>query len=366
MSSSLKIKEGGVWREVGGGGGYPLVGNVSGFTAKSIGNNEIEINWTDPPDVVIDDTTIATWSGTMLRRKTLSYPVNEKDGELVIDSKVRSQFGTTPLVDEGVTDTQYYYMLFPYTEKKVITVDAANRATALATLNDDMWGTPGPLRLANGTMQEGYFGLVSANDFITGDALASAITLSNGTSQFSTTDWIKSAGGGKILFSPMKAIRYNISWDHIFNKGAVWGDGTTGGDRTVQVQGFTFKVRLFRGLNNSYNPKTVPAGYDDVHCHGSEWNRLILPLHVGAKTGSWGSDGSNVESGLPYWGTDFTDADLQVASGNGRASWCQNYAYSSTNRCYRGYSGVASSGYTSSSTSSPALGWRPVLELVTD
>ncbi len=223
---------------------------------------------------------------------------------------------------------------------------------------------PGPNKLIAGTMQEGYFGLVTSSQFITGDALASAITLTAGTSQFSTTDWIKSACGGKILFSPMKAIRYSISWDHIFNKGAVWGDGTTGGDRTVQVQGFTFKVRLFRGLNNSYNPKTVPAGYDGVHCHGSEWNRLILPLHVGAKTGSWGSYGSNVESGLPYWGTDFTDADLQVARGNGRASWCQNYAYSSTYLCSRGYNGVAHSYSDSSSNSSATYGWRPVLELV--
>lgn len=363
--SSLKIKEGGVWREVGGGGGYPLVGNVSGFTAKSIGNNEIEINWTDPPDVVIDGTTIATWGGTMLRRKTLSYPVNEKDGELVIDSKIRSQFGVTPLVDEGVTDTQYYYMLFPYTEKKVITVDAANRATATASLNDDTWGTPGPLNLVKGTMQEGYFGQVTSAQFITGDALASAITLTNGTSQNSTTNWLKLASGGKILFTPMKTIRYSISWDQILAKGAVWGDGTTGGDRTVQVQGFTFKVRLFRGLNNAYDPKTVPARYVGVHCHGSEWNRLILPLHVGAKTGSWGDYGSNVESGLPYWGTDFTDADLQVASGNGRATWCQNYASSSSARCPRGDTGVASSLLNTSSNEYSYLGWRPVLELVT-
>lgn len=223
---------------------------------------------------------------------------------------------------------------------------------------------PGPQKLIAGTMEEGYFGLVTSAQFITGDALASAITLTDGISQNSTTDWIKSAGGGKILFSPMKTIRYNISWDHIFNKGAVWGDGTTGGDRTVQVQGFTFKVRLFRSLNNSYNPKTVPAGRDGVHCHGSEWNRLILPLHVGAKTGSWGSYGSNVESGLPYWGTDFTDADLQVASGNGRASWCQNYAYSSTARCLRGHVGVAHSNYFTSSATSTTYGWRPVLELI--
>ena len=229
----------------------------------------------------------------------------------------------------------------------------------------DPYDTPGPKTGSHGSMQEGYFGTVSANDFITGDALATAIGLDDGTSQFSDTDWLKLAGDGKILFTPMKAIRYDISWNHILAKGAVWGDGTTGGDRTVQVQGFTFKVRLFRGLNNAYDPKTVPAGYDGVHCHGSEWNRLILPLHIGAKTGSWGSYGSNVESGLPYWGTDFTDADLQVTSGNGRVNWCQNYAYSSTSSCYRGNLGVADSAYSSSSNTGTGYGWRPVLELVT-
>lgn len=65
-------------------------------------------------------------------RKTLSFPINEKDGDLVIDSKIRSQFSSTPYVDVGVTGTQYYYMVFPYTDKKVVTIDPANRATATA------------------------------------------------------------------------------------------------------------------------------------------------------------------------------------------------------------------------------------------
>ncbi len=129
--SSLKIKENGVWRTVGG-GGYPLIGNVSGFKAESAGENEIELNWTDPPDLVVDGVPIATWGGSKLMRKTLSFPINEKDGEMIIDSKIRSQFSSTPYVDVGVTGTQYYYMVFPYTDKKVVTIDPANRATATA------------------------------------------------------------------------------------------------------------------------------------------------------------------------------------------------------------------------------------------
>ena len=95
--SSLKIKENGVWRTVGG-GGYPLIGNVSGFKAESAGENEIELNWTDPPDLIVDGEPIATWGGSKLMRKTLSFPINEKDGEMVIDSKIRSQFSSTPYV----------------------------------------------------------------------------------------------------------------------------------------------------------------------------------------------------------------------------------------------------------------------------
>lgn len=72
-------------------------------------------------------------------RNTLAFPVNEKDGEMVIDSKVRNQFETTPYVDMGVAGTQYYYMVFPYTDRKVVTIDPANRATATAIPPEGSW-----------------------------------------------------------------------------------------------------------------------------------------------------------------------------------------------------------------------------------
>ena len=75
--SSLKIKENGVWRTVGG-GGYPLIGNVSGFKAESAGENKIELNWTDPPDLVVDGVPRATWGGSKLMRKTLLLFIQSK------------------------------------------------------------------------------------------------------------------------------------------------------------------------------------------------------------------------------------------------------------------------------------------------
>lgn len=360
--SSLKIKENGAWKTVGSSKDNIPPPPITNFQA-TVDGSALKLTWTNPIDT--------DFVGLLIVRKTGSYPAHEADGAIVYDVNKIDDPSTvigTQYVDTSVAPgITYYYRAFPYDFDNNYQADTGQQDSERIPV-DDLWGTPGPLMLANGTMQEGFFGLVPSSQFITGDALASAITLGDGISQFSTTDWIKSAGGGKILFSPMKTIRHSISWDHIFAKGAVWGDGTTGGDRTVQVQGFTFKVRLFRGLSNSYDPKTVPAGYNGVHCHGSEWNRLILPLHVGAKTGSWGDYGANVESGLPYWGTDFTDQDLQTHSdyGNGSYSWCQNYAYSSTYRCNRGHDGVAYSGLNSSSITTAVRGWRPVLELVTD
>ncbi len=57
---------------------------------------------------------------------------------------------------------------------------------------DDHWGgTPGPGYLAAGSMNEGYFGFVSAGQLISGASLAQAIGLSAGTSQFSDAGWLK-------------------------------------------------------------------------------------------------------------------------------------------------------------------------------
>ena len=46
-------------------------------------------------------------------------------------------------------------------------------------------------------MEEGFFGEVPASELITGDALASQVGISGGTSQNSTAGWLKFAYKGK-------------------------------------------------------------------------------------------------------------------------------------------------------------------------
>lgn len=118
-----------------GGGGYSLLSNITDFKASRESENSVRLYWRDPDDVIVDGVTITSWKGTQIRRKEGNYPVNEKDGELVVDSKIRNQYSTTPFVDTGLDkDTEYYYMAFPYTDKNVFTVDSANRVVLLPTV----------------------------------------------------------------------------------------------------------------------------------------------------------------------------------------------------------------------------------------
>jgi hypothetical protein len=367
----LEYFDGAEWQRVKG-DGYP-VGNVADFTAQ-VGNGEVTLKWQDPSDVTITDSngtviTIARWAGTKLLRKTGTFPVNENDGTLVIDNTVKNQYQTNGLVDTGlVNGTTYYYMLFPYTDEDVVTIDAANRVSATPQAYDDLTGSPGSPYLISGTMEEGFFGEVPSSELITGDALASECGISQGTSQHSTAGWLKFAYKGEILFVAKKPIRKSISWDAINTAKCVYGDS---GDKTVVINGLTYKVTLMRALEPLNDPKTVASEGSGAVNHHSEWNRLMCQIHEEAINGSWGYP-NNIESDIGILehslgsGSQgmYSDADLIVTSGDGRLSWCQEMSISTSNRLYRGYNGVSGSGNGVSSGAGSGYGWRPVLRLI--
>jgi len=221
-------------------------------------------------------------------------------------------------------------------------------------LIDDFSNSPGPKILVGGDSDAGYFGRVPYTDLVSGDSLADMLGISSGTSQHSTTDWLKFYSNGKIIFTTMKPIRYSISWDDIDAANAVYGD------ETVEINGLTYKVRLWRGAQND------PSHDEDSDrdAIGSEWNKLMLPIHEKAPSNF---SYSYVDEPTEDWGINFTDADLLTDnSGNGYYSWCRETRGSTTSyRVVRGgHSGVSRSFWYTSSYSTTARGWRPVLELV--
>jgi hypothetical protein len=190
---------------------------------------------------------------------------------------------------------------------------------------DDYWGTPGPGYLVAGDMSEGYFGFVSVSQLISGTSLAQAIGLSSGTSQFSDAGWLKWAKNNKILFVAKKTLRHSASWNQIDSLGAVFGE------KTVEIGGFTYKVRLLTG---------------GKHPGGGEWNVLMYGVH---------------KDRSPNW-DNFNDSDLQVGSGNGHRTWCQEVQ----GGLYTLRGGGGITGFIGSTPNSidSINGWRPCLELV--
>lgn len=103
------------------------IGNVSNL-AITQGDLSLTITWTDPANTVD-----ATWAGTRLVMGAGTYPESITDGTLLVNSTVRDAYSSTGYTVSNLTDgTTYYFKLFPYTDKGVITNDNANQISASA------------------------------------------------------------------------------------------------------------------------------------------------------------------------------------------------------------------------------------------
>lgn len=106
---------------LGGSGGYgTLPEQVSGFYAAR-GNAQVTLTWSNPS---------AEYAGTLIVRKTGSYPQRPSDG-------VKIYKGTgTSFIDTGLTNgTQYYYRAFAYNSRgEYQTINRIAVATPVATI----------------------------------------------------------------------------------------------------------------------------------------------------------------------------------------------------------------------------------------
>lgn len=115
-----------------GGGGLALAA-VSDITTQ-VASGKVYVKWTDPSDLIVAESTLAAWGGTLLVRKAGSAPTSRRDGTVVLDSKTRDAYKTSYFCDSGLTDgTTYYYKLFPYTTQNAYTDDDACAFSATPT-----------------------------------------------------------------------------------------------------------------------------------------------------------------------------------------------------------------------------------------
>lgn len=239
-----------------------------------------------------------------------------------------------------------------YKDIKISNVDAVK-----VMANNEVWWqkntVPGPSKLIGGNLQAGFYGEVPTRNFITGDELARKIGLTAGVSQFSDDAWLKFSYLGNVGFVAKKPFRHSISWNDINTVNAVFGN------RTIDIRGKIYKIRLMKGKTEG--KQNDSSSYQGDINKGSEWNKLMLPIHRRAPS-SWIYK-NNVNIPTENWNIGYTDNDLATI-GDGSYSWCQELGNLSSYRLYRGSSNITGSGSADASDKAVARGWRPVLELV--
>lgn len=119
----------------GGSGGGLALAAVTNITTL-VSSGKVYVKWTDPDDLVVADSTLAAWGGTLLVRKAGSVPVSRRDGTVILDSKTRNAYQSEYFCDSGLTDGMtYYYKFFPYTTQGAYTDSA----------DDEFSKTPSPV-----------------------------------------------------------------------------------------------------------------------------------------------------------------------------------------------------------------------------
>lgn len=88
--------------------------------------NKISVNAILPSDTIVDGQVLCTVGGAIIRRKMTGYPVDEFDGDFVIDLKGSGRFIDT--VDGNTNQSAYYYAAFPYSSQGVYNRNIQNRS----------------------------------------------------------------------------------------------------------------------------------------------------------------------------------------------------------------------------------------------
>lgn len=218
---------------------------------------------------------------------------------------------------------------------------------------------PGPQQVIAGDKNYGFFGEVPVSELWSGDELSNLLDITQGTLQYSNEPWLKFVLDGKIIYKSKKTFRHSISWDHLNEKGVVYGDKII-----KDKNGNHYKIRLIKGA------LTDPSkdGDPDKGAKYSEWNKLMMPIHERAKNKNWNYL-RFIEGEVPNdWNINYTDKDLITdnAAGNGSYHWCQEtLATSPTNRMCRGFNDISYVSDSIASAVNSSRAWSPVLELIT-
>lgn len=133
------------------------------------------------------------------------------------------------------------YLNLPNGDNQRRMADALERIAAKETSQvTDYTNAPGSKVLVAGDRENGFYGFVQPHEFgqiennpegqkeMSASNLALAIGLSSGTAINQDTAWMKFSRKGEIYLVPVKPLRHSVTWNAIYNQGAVYGTGGVG------------------------------------------------------------------------------------------------------------------------------------------
>lgn len=287
----------------------------------------------------------------------------------------------------GDTDTNNGITLDPGylsidTEKKAVRIHDGETLGGYEAVGEQVvYGPPGPQSLTAGDSDAGFYGEVGPDDFISYEDLCNAVGFSAGSLVNNDESlWLKYSLDNKTLYVAKKAVRVNISWLALYDNGIALSDDAPDGDVpttvdqdvTVEIDGYTFRVRLLKGIDGYSLSNDIDGdNYNEDWTEGSEWNRLLYPVHSGNHTNSDNPE-DHSDPNVADFGSwaDYSDEDLNLdrTNADGGVNWVQEMGGGENmdhrNRLWRGGDGIISVGETGYDWDASTLGWRPVLEWV--
>lgn len=171
--------------------------------------------------------------------------------------------------------------------------------------------------------------------------------------------WLKFVHQGKIKYIAKKPFMHTISWNDIAKAEAVYGN------RTVRIGSRLFRVSLLSGAEADPSSWTTSSTATDNKGAGAEWNDLIYRVHTDVPTDGTTTSHGGKQVGSNWW--NFSDTDIVVGTGDGRATWCKEaLSFNTGNRVIRGDSSLSFFINRSSGSSTSLYGWRPCLTLISE
>lgn len=228
---------------------------------------------------------------------------------------------------------------------------------------------PGNKYLRRGTEEIGYFGTVTDTELFAGWEIATFLNLNAGIAdKISNNTWMKFIYKGKFLFVCKEFIRYSLSWNDIYNVGAMYGvkgpglypvSGSPADQWKIMLKQeagvsvpWKLAVRTMKGAN--VDPY-VGVDYTAFGlAEGNEYNDLMYRL-LAVGTNSRPNTGI-----FEQW-----VGDTELAGGFAQYTILQETSVANVGVCmFRGPTGTTLGG-NKATTRAAIDGYRPVLELIT-